>query len=391
MGFPLLEAALRRMYVVTNHCENSILTAEQENLYYTLDTLLEVTTNDRTDNKVFSFIPNAICTILYDYFIWNDAPRLRDLLAHGLISDTAIDCSHVSDFFGLVFVLCFQFTTNNNWKTPVIDQLERKCSEWLTKYTLKYHPKYQCIETMKQVVAKYNSLFGSIESTLGTSIAPSDVSFDKNLNAVIERIQQHIPTFPPLVDFANFSLDFIIPTSLCVVPITLRYRVRAGLCLRILETLLSFMNHIESSFVELHQKVITRTAWKRNREAYKELVSQFSWWKSIIPVVVLVCFERLCCCTESPFVTLSTEIECDQQNEFSTTLCSNIASSLAFAMQNSWKRMKGISIGFFLPPDDISYEPMLKTGLFKAKELEQYKNKLSKYFTEISATSHKKS
>lgn len=167
---PLLEHALRRVYVVANDCDSSasLCTASSEELYTTLDILLapqfrsamSSIVEDRKDARPSAHrdatVPNGalaalggpwgarsgVLLALMDSLIWDPAMRLRDILAHGRVDwdDGSAGMFTVAQWFvALLAALLFRFRFSAC--APSMDSVGALCEKHFeTVYFPRHHP-----------------------------------------------------------------------------------------------------------------------------------------------------------------------------------------------------------------------------------------------------------
>ena len=153
--FPLIEHSIRRIYVCSN--ENSVdrlLTAEQHSLYTTLDILLTeqmtFSENKEEKNQIFKEIGIQFQNICWDIFLWEECPRIRDLISHGGI-DPFIqeEMKEISNFilsFSLAFIIKYDVQNIENQNEIYIKKLPEILKEsfnfFESEYIPIYHPKH---------------------------------------------------------------------------------------------------------------------------------------------------------------------------------------------------------------------------------------------------------
>ncbi|KAF9204488.1 hypothetical protein BGZ49_005243 [Haplosporangium sp. Z 27] len=137
---PLIEHALRLVYVATNQCKQDRTSALIAGEYYlTLDVildkavpveyfesdsgvLLENADHENIQNKLFLELETSTMNLMYDLFILGLGPRLRDRTSHGeLNSYLTLDVTKEAWFgyyIGLVVYLLYKYLPGNSEEIP---------------------------------------------------------------------------------------------------------------------------------------------------------------------------------------------------------------------------------------------------------------------------------
>ena len=121
--FPLLEHSVRRIYATSNNCGSKMLTASTSTLYTTLDTLMSplLQGSETEPNKIFDILGNdTTMNALFDILIWMEGPRIRDLLAHGVVDIENISPIQVQYIIAISISILIQFDCNNYGKGIII-------------------------------------------------------------------------------------------------------------------------------------------------------------------------------------------------------------------------------------------------------------------------------
>jgi hypothetical protein len=109
LGLPLFESALRRVYVVENNCASRILTAENSQLFCTLDTILDPYADDKELNKLFAAFPPNANVIFFEIFIWKSSIRI---FAICWLMDTLIQGNYLSHMRQIFFHFLWCYVQN---------------------------------------------------------------------------------------------------------------------------------------------------------------------------------------------------------------------------------------------------------------------------------------
>ncbi|KAI9203950.1 uncharacterized protein BJ171DRAFT_507123 [Polychytrium aggregatum] len=89
LSLPLLEQALRRIYISANQLSPERLCATNEGVFYILlDDMLKAQC-DGCPNQLISVVGRPTMGLLRDLFSWPDGPRIRDRLSHGEAATSA--------------------------------------------------------------------------------------------------------------------------------------------------------------------------------------------------------------------------------------------------------------------------------------------------------------
>jgi Domain of unknown function (DUF4209) len=144
LALPLCEHALRQAFVVANDCHERLLTAQTDQLYTTLDIIFaeEVRSESGTvsPNQLFSFLGghrSGLVQFAFDLFIFSEpGPRVRDLLAHGMLlfRDRGIPGSFVTAILVLSLAV-LSILEEGKTDAPAIP-----VSRFLETYSSGYHP-----------------------------------------------------------------------------------------------------------------------------------------------------------------------------------------------------------------------------------------------------------
>ncbi|XP_005108210.2 endoplasmic reticulum membrane-associated RNA degradation protein [Aplysia californica] len=109
--FPLLEHALRRLFVLANHCPARLITAEATTLFTTFEEILEKNLSDGTQNMVPDLLGESCMDFLHDLLTYPCGPRARDKLGHGEVDFTAVPGSLCQVLLTLLGFMAARFTT----------------------------------------------------------------------------------------------------------------------------------------------------------------------------------------------------------------------------------------------------------------------------------------
>eukprot|EP01080_Neovahlkampfia_damariscottae_P011416 gene11416-4583_t len=167
--FPLIEHAIRRIYVCSNDCADRLLTAEQHSLYTTLDILLtELMTfseNKEDKNQIFGEIGITFQNLCWDIFLWEECPRIRDMISHGGIDPFDKNgVKEISNFilsFALSFIVKYDvenIENDDNYYNKLPSILKESVSYFENDYIPIYHPKHvvkKSIEKTKEILQNY--------------------------------------------------------------------------------------------------------------------------------------------------------------------------------------------------------------------------------------------
>jgi hypothetical protein len=164
--FPLIEHSIRRIYVCSNDCAERLLTAEQHSLYTTLDILLteymSFSENKEDKNQIFNELGRIYENVLWDVFLWEECPRIRDMLSHGGCDPFKISQEIADYILSVSLALIVQYDIYNtqqeeyNKKLPLI--MKESYSFFEEDYIPIYHPKH-VVERYLKGSRNFNSNF----------------------------------------------------------------------------------------------------------------------------------------------------------------------------------------------------------------------------------------
>uniref|UniRef100_A0A6B2L093 DUF4209 domain-containing protein n=1 Tax=Arcella intermedia TaxID=1963864 RepID=A0A6B2L093_9EUKA len=155
---PLLEHSIRRVFAVSNECGSRVLTARVHSLMTTMDTLLDDFI-ETTPNLIFNEFGQNIMHILHDLFIAKQGPRIRDLIAHGVVEETTIPTYFSNCLAALAIYLCLKYDVDNNglkdyFKIYNSDLLERVV-DFVENYKPLFHPKSYQLRTVNEIYKRW--------------------------------------------------------------------------------------------------------------------------------------------------------------------------------------------------------------------------------------------
>lgn len=247
--------------------------------------------------------------------------------------------------------------------------------------------KFAAIETLLRSIALWKDTFSELQPIVETMVKDKQVEYESHVENIIGAVQSRIKKCFP--EYSENILERKYWQELCgssqffVIPLPNRYEMRVGILQRTLESVITILELLKQAFLDLHQKVVARTAWKRNREAFALICSQMNWWESFVKVLLCIIIERLICSSEEVFCLsddcVRTKLESDHHNEFSLCLQAVAGALSSICGANAWKRMKAVSQVFL----DFEYEIFLQTGLLRQKDISFCQNKLSQYLLDI--------
>ncbi|KAL0485574.1 ER membrane-associated RNA degradation protein [Acrasis kona] len=188
--FPLIEHALRRMFVHVNDRENHVLSAETQAVYITFD---HIFSNQIGPQLMYNYlfdeidVPTMLC--LHDVIVWG--PKLRDRLSHGLVDPTTIPRSLVDRLVvSALMLLCgkYRFKSTNDFRISY-------------DYTPVYHPQTFFFEEMKCTASFIKNFFIDCVFDLlkyddTSDMSPRTVLLNPDLRGqvllIIDQMDEHI-------------------------------------------------------------------------------------------------------------------------------------------------------------------------------------------------------
>jgi len=144
---PFLEHGLRRIYARVNNCPERVLTANPDVFYTTLDEILARDTEEGSPNLTIAELGFPTAELLYDLFMLQTGPRLRDRISHGEANKGTFR-QNIADVYLLLLVsVALRFEVDPS--TPAINSVEvsveekallKRVAQLAGSYRSVYHP-----------------------------------------------------------------------------------------------------------------------------------------------------------------------------------------------------------------------------------------------------------
>ena len=148
---PSFEHCLRLLYSKENESPQSVLTADTDVFYCTLDNIMAEFTESSSPNKLISSLGTPIVEMIYDIFILPLGPRVRDRFSHGEV-DTQTIPKELANWLWIVCLLSLHFDGLHNEENHV---------SFLTlsrSYRSQYHPLALCDSKLLSLFISFQSL-----------------------------------------------------------------------------------------------------------------------------------------------------------------------------------------------------------------------------------------
>lgn len=136
---PMLEHGLRRIYARANSCPEKLVTANPDTFYTTLDEILAKTTESGELNLAIDLLGVPLVELLYDLFMVQTGPRLRDKVSHGEADPASLGSGLADAYLLLLVTLAFRFRGDSQLSVEEEGSL-RQLSLLVDQYVSRYHP-----------------------------------------------------------------------------------------------------------------------------------------------------------------------------------------------------------------------------------------------------------
>jgi hypothetical protein len=202
--FPLIEHYIRRIYVCSNDCAERLLTAEQHSLYTTLDILLteymSFSDNKEDKNQIFNELGRIYENVLWDIFLWEECPRIRDMLSHGGCDPFNISQEIADYILSMSLALIVHYDIHNTQKEEYTKKLPLVMKESYLFFEEDYVPIYH----PKHVAERYLKNSRSLNSNFVCRMEFPELLESKYTYKIIEELKDDIEL---VQSYLNFSIE----------------------------------------------------------------------------------------------------------------------------------------------------------------------------------------
>eukprot|EP00762_Andalucia_godoyi_P003252 ANDGO_06564.mRNA.1 hypothetical protein CAOG_07337 len=161
----LFEQVLRRVFVPLHNLDSSLLVAQSNSLYLTLEDLLGVALQENT-NVLVAKCGFSWASLCGDIFAYEDGVRLRDLVGHG---ECAADAVPRTLQFAVIWLLIHVMKTVSSPSTPVCHKHAS-----IPPYSTRFHPVAVAEDRVKDCLVLVDA-FSSKVSMFTNSVSMRDV------------------------------------------------------------------------------------------------------------------------------------------------------------------------------------------------------------------------
>jgi len=250
----------------------------------TLDILLEeyLDENQTQLNKIFDEFGRNIMHMMHDLFIARKGPRIRDLVAHGVIDTKTIPPYFVNSLASLAFCLCLKYDVDNDGSQEYISNIKsnvlKQYVDYVNNYEPVFHPKSFQVRLINSVYQKWCELEYIISSNkLSTNILPHMTDW----RAII-LTNMTSPIFERADSSLSYDLKFEVAMNKDDTKLLVSLSRNTELCLKI-------TTEIITAYKSLKQRVDNRVASKCIRQNFyllQENMSVFSWFIQVTMLIV---------------------------------------------------------------------------------------------------------
>ncbi|KAK3733011.1 hypothetical protein RRG08_002615 [Elysia crispata] len=188
--FPLLEQALRRLFVQVNDCPSRLLTAEASTLFTTFEEILDRNLHNGHQNEIVSSLSEPCMDLLHDLLVYPSGPRARDKLSHG-----EADYSCVPGSLPKILLIIFAWLGRKEIKEKDLQEKLEKC---MNSYSSVFHPIALLQEKTIDLVYESHNLHAQV------ALSPSLKPWNKT-DGLDEFTQDNSPLMKVMAAISKFT------------------------------------------------------------------------------------------------------------------------------------------------------------------------------------------